>query len=129
MRKCGLTFVAMTFYCAMACAEAAPVEILSPAKEDVIHINSGELMVSVQVDEALTKGRAESGPRVIRILLDGKPAAEGAGPGFTLSGVERGQHTLQAALIDAGGQTLSVSDPVPFTMSPASVNSPTRRKK
>ena len=49
----------------------------------------------------------------IRILLDGKPAApDSSGMSFSLEGVERGKHWLQALLIDGKGQTLSVSDTV-----------------
>ena len=128
MKKFRSIFLAVALFGAMACAGAAPVEILSPAIDDVIHSNSGDLAVSVQVDAALTKGRAENGARKIRILLDGKPAAEGPGPGFALTGVERGQHTLQATLVDAGGQILSVSNPVAFTMWKASTAAPQRRK-
>ena len=47
----------------------------------------------------------------------------------TLQGVERGEHRLQALLIDRQGQSLSVSDTVQFTMWQASKNSPARKKK
>jgi hypothetical protein len=129
MKTRGSIFIAFIFFCVAACAAAAPVQIVSPAKEDVVRNNSGDVAIQVEIDESLLKGRAESGARSIRILLDGNKAAEGSGPTFALSGVERGGHTLQAVLVDASGQSLSVSDPVAFTMAQASVNAPPLRKK
>lgn len=107
-------------------AGAAQVEILAPAQQDTIHDNSGTLAVEVRVEPPIEPRDGRS----IRIVLDGKPAApDSSGTSFTLQDVERGEHWLQALLIDRQGQTLSVSDTVHFTMWQASINSPARKKK
>ena len=118
----------MTLLFSFACvsAGAAQVAILAPVDQDTIHDNAGNLMVDVKVEPPLDPQDGTS----IRILLDGKLAArESSGMSFTLTGVERGEHWLQALLIDRQGQTLSVSDTVHFTMWQASVNAPPRKRK
>ena len=111
---------------ACAPAGAAQVAILAPVQQDTIHDNAGNLAVEVKVEPPTDPRKGTS----IRILLDGKPAApDSAGMTFALTGVERGEHWLQALLIDPQGQTLSVSDTVHFTMWQASKNSPARKKK
>jgi hypothetical protein len=118
----------MTLLLGFACAPAgaAQVAILAPAQQATIHDNSGTLAVNVKVEPPLDSQDGTS----IRILLDGKPAApDSSGMSFTLQGVGRGEHWLQALLIDRQGQTLSVSDTVHFTMWQASVNSPARKRK
>jgi hypothetical protein len=114
--------------CSFACAAAgaAPIAILSPAQQDTIHDNSGNMAVEVKAEPPIDPREGTS----IRLLLDGKPAApDSRGMSFTLQGVERGQHRLQALLIDPQGQTTAVSDTVYFTMWQASVNAPPRKPK
>lgn len=107
-------------------AGAAQVAILTPAPQDTIHDNSGNMAVEVRVEPPTDPNGGTS----IRILLDGKRAApDSRGTKFALQGVERGEHRLQALLIDRQGQTLSVSDTVTFTMWQASVNAPPRKKQ
>lgn len=118
----------MTLLFGFACgaAGAAQVAILAPVEQDTIHDNSGTLAVEVRVEPPIEPRDGTS----IRILLDGRRAApDSPGMSFTLQGVERGEHWLQALLIDRQGQTLSVSDTVHFTMWQASINSPARPKK
>jgi hypothetical protein len=118
----------MTLLFGFACAPAgaAQVAILAPAQQDSIHSNSGTLAVDVAVEPPIEPRDGRS----IRILLDGKRAApDSSGMSVALQGVERGEHWLQALLIDRQGQTLSVSATVYFTMWQASVNSPARQKK
>ncbi len=118
----------MTLLFGFACipAGAAQVAILAPAQHDTIHDNSGNLQVDVAVEPpTLLQDRMS-----IRILLDGKRASpDSPDMSFALEGVERGEHWLQALLIDRQGQTLAVSATVYFTMWQASVNSPARQKK
>ena len=118
----------MTLMLGFACAPAgaAQVAILAPVQQDTIHDNSGNMAVKVKVEPPIDPRKGTS----IRILLDGKPAApDSPGMSFALTGVERGEHWLQALLIDAQGQTLSVSDTIHFTMWQASVNAPPRKPK
>ncbi|HEX4986775.1 MAG TPA: hypothetical protein VFV71_11995 [Burkholderiales bacterium] len=125
MLVCGALVAAALLPCAAGRTAAAQLEILAPARDEVVHDNSGNLTVSVKVDPPAGGGRGQS----VRLLLDGKAVADDAtGARFSLQGVERGRHWLQALLVDANGRTLAVSDTVYFTMWQASVNSPARRK-
>jgi hypothetical protein len=111
--------------CVGVVAGAAPVRIITPLQNDVVHNNEGIMRVDVELDPAL--GRAAE---AVRILLDGKPAApDSLANSFILEGVERGEHWLQALLIDARGQTLQVSDTISFTMWQASVNNPALKRR
>jgi|tagenome__1003787_1003787.scaffolds.fasta_scaffold20962011_2 hypothetical protein len=106
-------------------AGAMPIRIVAPLQNDVVHNNEGIMRVDVELDAGI-------GPaaQAIRILLDGKPAAPDAfANSFTLEGVERGEHWLQALLLDAQGRTLQVSDTVFFTMWQASVNNPALKRR
>ena len=102
--------------CMFVPVRAAQVQILAPAQHDTIHDNAGNVQVELQIEPAELQGG-----KLIRILIDGKPAAPDAiATSFMLQGVERGEHWLQALLIDQQGQTSSVSDTVYFTMWQAS---------
>jgi hypothetical protein len=94
-------------------AMAAQIAVVHPATNDVIPHNSGVMRVDVIAEPPLT---AQDG-NAIRILLDGKPAApDSKGTSFTLEGMERGEHWLQAVLLDSKGQTSAVSNTVYFTV-------------
>ena len=112
--------------CAAAQAGAAQIKIVAPLQNDTVHNNEGIMRVDVAVDPPLDQ---QSG-RAVRILLDGKTAApEFPASSFTLEGVERGEHWLQAVLVDAQGQALQVSDTIYFTMWQASVNNPALNRR
>jgi hypothetical protein len=120
----AVTILLLGFACATA--GAAQVTILAPEQHGVVHDNEGNLAVDVRVEPPIDPKEGTS----IRIVLDGKPAApDASGTSFALQGVERGEHWLQALLIDRKGKTLSVSDTVYFTMWQASVNSPARKNQ
>ena len=111
--------------CIGVAAGAVPIRIIAPLQNDVVHANEGIMRVDVELDPAI-----DQAARGVRILLDGKPAAPDAlANSFTLEGVERGEHWLQALLIDAQGRTLQVSDTVFFTMWQASVNNPALKRR
>src|SRR3954469_7142739 len=111
--------------CVGVAAGAAPVRIIVPLQNDVVHNNEGIMRVDVQLDPAIDRA-AEA----VRILLDGKPAApDSVSNSFTLEGVERGEHWLQALLIDGQGHTVQVSDTIFFTMWQASVNNPALQRR
>lgn len=111
--------------CVGVAAGAVPVRIITPVQNDVVHNNEGIMRVDVELDPAINHS-AEA----VRILLDGKPAApDSLTNSFILDGVERGEHWLQALLIDAQGQTLQVSDTIFFTMWQASVNNPALKRR
>lgn len=115
--------MALSFAC-MA-AGAAQVSLLRPAQHDTIHDNSGNMEVKVKVDPPIDPQEGTS----IRILLDGKVVAtQDSEQTFFLQGIDRGQHSVKAILVDRNGRTLAQSAPVSFTMWQASVRNPARRK-
>ena len=123
MHRAGMGAVLMLVVAAgMApAAEAASVVIVSPRSEETIHDNAGNVAVTVIVDDG-----AQDAP--LRVLLDGRPY----GPlqhtrSFTLTGVERGEHTLQVQLIDAAGEIVASSDAVKFYLWQASRLFPGRK--
>lgn len=112
--------------CVAAPAGAEQVKIIAPLQNDTVHNNEGIMRVDVEVIPPLDKQFGKA----VRILLDGKPAApELPANSFTLEGVERGQHWLQAVLVDEQGQALQVSDTIYFTMWQASVNNPALNRR
>lgn len=97
-------------------AETAII-ILSPKSGETIHDNTGKVAVVVGLGEGAV---LEKGQRV-HILLDGAPAVrDRARRNFVLRDVVRGEHSLQALLVDAKGNTLASSTPVTFYMWQAS---------
>ena len=98
-------------------ADAGPmydlVAITSPGNEETLHSAEGPVQVSVTVQPQL---RTQAGHRVA-LNFDGKPV----GPPkpdtvFVIKDVERGEHTLQAAVVGRDGKPLAESAPVTFYM-------------
>lgn len=105
-------------------ASAAGVAVTRPAPGEVVHDNAGRVSVAVALedDAVLPRGYA------IRLLLDGAPAApDHRGGRFELAGVERGEHRLQAMIVDEDGRVLARSPSVDFTVWRASRLQPGRR--
>lgn len=116
-----LLLAAAALWFAATAATAATIRIISPANEETIHDNSGRVSVSV---EAELRAR-----QVIRLLLDGAPAApDGDSMDFSLEGIERGEHVLEAMIIDDEDRIIAVSPMVKFYAWQASVNLPPRKK-
>lgn len=95
------------------CAIGAPTEGSEFANLDALNI-------SVRTDPLPRPGDQ------IFILLDGAPVNGGAPTGtqYTLTPVERGFHTLQAVIRDAGGEMLCQSPGVSFSVHQPSVKNP-----
>lgn len=107
---------------ALPTGAAQSVQILAPAAETTLHDNSGNVAVAVALDSDLTAGQA------LQPLVDNRPH----GPArqsreFVLEGLDRGEHTLQVQLLDAGGRVVAVSAPVRFYQWQASRLFPSRR--
>ena len=101
-------------------ANAADVEIFQPRSEETVHNNSGN--VTVEIMALLDPGYS------IRLLIDGKRAApDSRDLTFRLRGIQRGEHTLQALVLDERGYVLTRSQPVIFFMWQASSQFPSRR--
>lgn len=104
-------------------ADAASITIASPKPGETIHDNAGNVAVAIVVQN---DGAAQDAS--IRVLLDGQPY----GPvqhsrSFTLTGVERGEHTLQVQLVNAAGKMPVSSNTVKFYMWQASRRFPGRK--
>jgi len=99
------------------------IAIVQPANEGTVHDNEGNVIVQVAVFPSLAPGHQ------VALVLDGRPVAQQTGTTVALSGVERGAHTLQAQVVDAGGATLAASQPVTFSMWQASRLFPGRKSQ
>ncbi len=116
--------LSLAFVCLSA--GAAQVTILAPGQHDTVHNNAGTMAVAVTVEPPLNPDEGTA----IRILLDGKPVtADSTSLSYVLQDIDRGEHWLQALVVDRLGQTLSVSDTVYFTMWQASIQNPARQNK
>lgn len=112
---------------ALARGETAPgpyrsLAIGAPADGATVFDNGGNVEVSVSISPAL-----RAGDRVV-LALDGRAVRERSGARFALSRVDRGEHTLRARVIDAGGNTLISSAPATFYLWRASRLFPNRRR-
>jgi len=87
------------------------VAVILPENDATIRDNTGQVRVEVQVVPALD---SRAGDRVLILLDDRVQGGPLATTRVALAGVDRGTHTLQARVIDAGGTELLASDPVTF---------------
>lgn len=87
---------------------APPVAIVSPASHEMRHDNTGKVPVRVVADVPYAK---------LRIRVDGEERAlVKPTDRLTLYEIDRGEHTLEAELLDAHGLVIAVSEPVVFSM-------------
>jgi hypothetical protein len=96
--------------------------IASPSQDETLWNIEGVLEVVVDVEP-----RLQDGHRVV-LIFDGERRNPVAGPNsrYTIDAVYRGQHTVQAAILDAGNSTLMESRPVQFTVQQPSLLNPNR---
>ena len=92
--------------------------------DDQAYTNIDSLTVVVQTDPAL-----HSGDRVY-VMVDGQALNGGAptGPQFVLSPVDRGTHTAQAQVKDAGGAVQCQTPPVTFHVQQNSILNPNNNR-
>lgn len=98
------------------------IAIAQPQDQATVFNNGGHVDVRILVSPA----PPAPGDRV-ELFLDGRPVPFDDAHGFALDNVDRGTHTLQARIVDAGGTQLIASSPVTFFMWQASRNFPSRR--
>jgi uncharacterized protein DUF4124 len=104
-------------------AAAAPTyrgcAVVQPANDESF-ANPESITVVVQTDPALRGGDQ------VFVTLDGQPLNDGRPTGlqFSISPVDRGQHTLQAAVKDPDGALLCQAPPITYNVQQASVNAP-----
>ncbi len=85
--------------------------------------NAGDMDVVVAVSPEL---HTAAGDR-IALILDGRTASMRGATRFRLTGVVRGEHSVEAQLMDSSGNALIASSPVTFHMWQASRLFPKRR--
>ena len=88
------------------------VSLVSPSNDDVYTNTDGRVGYTVAIEPGLGTGHQ------IWILLDGQ-RVDGAATGSTdgtLTGVERGTHTLVAEVVDLAGRILGSSETVTFNV-------------
>lgn len=105
-----------------AAAHAADILIVSPRHQETVHDNSGN--VTVKLDARV------SGRERIRLLIDGVPAgSDSQKTTIPLEGIDRGEHILEALLLDEKDGILATSPAVTFYMWRASAQFPSRKPK
>jgi len=94
-------------------------QVVAPANDDTFS-NAQSVSTSVQVAPALQNGDQ------VFLLMDGArvPGFPAQGGSFTISPIDRGQHTLQAVVQDQGGKVVCQSPNVSFTVLQPSVLNP-----
>ena len=90
------------------------VEIVSPANDETIRSNSGDITVQVSSSPAL------QGSHLYVIMMDGAKVHESAASSVTLTNVDRGSHTVVAHIQDEKEQFLASSNPITFHLLRAS---------
>ncbi len=87
------------------------IRIEQPAPDSSVRSNEGLVPVSIALEPALQAGHR------VTLTLDGAVLSGSFdGLAIELSGVERGTHSLRAAIEDADGKRLIESQPVSFTL-------------
>lgn len=85
--------------------------IESPVNDATIRDNAGNVAIALTVEPALATEQGHT----VSLFLDGRPVVHGAtSTTLSLSAVDRGTHTVEAALIDAQGKTLKRTPPLVF---------------
>ena len=90
------------------------LSITDPTTNSTIRDNGGQVSVKLELEPPLQKGDS------IAIKLDGKELGKGKGTTINLSNVARGDHSLQAVVINAQGDTVISSSTVTFHLLRAS---------
>ena len=99
--------------------------IIVPTDQTTVFDNAGRLDVRILMSPALPLAEGDA----VELYLDGVPAAAAikTATGFVLEKIERGNHQLQARIVNQAGQTVIASEPVTFFMWQASRQFPNRR--
>lgn len=111
--------VSLSLWLLASTANAADIEIFQPRSEETVHNNNGDVTVEIMalLDSSYT----------IRLLIDGERAApDSRDLTFRLQGIERGEHTLEALILDERGYVVTRSQPVKFFLFHASSRFPSR---
>ena len=82
--------------------------IVSPASEEGIRANDGNVTVRMALQPALRSGDT------VAVSIDGEHIGTGSSTTIQLTNLPRGGHTVQAAVIDTEGKELVQAQPVTF---------------
>jgi len=95
-------------------------EIVSPKQEEVLWNTGGELSVALR-----TRPRLRSGDTIV-LFMDGQEVKQLARGRMQtqLSDVFRGTHSMYAEVRDSGGNAVTKSSPVQFTVQQTSIRNP-----
>lgn len=109
-------------------SEPAPaytrVAITSPGAGETLWNIGGQLQVQLALEPQLANAHE------LRLFLDGNPV-EGVPQGsvqFSIGEVWRGEHTLRAAIFDAGGRELASSEAITFYVQQTSIQGPAQAR-
>lgn len=101
------------------------IAVVDPANDATVFDNAGNVTVTVAVSPGL---RGSAGDQ-IALILDGRVASVRDATRFKLSEIARGEHTLEAQIVDRGGTVVISSNPVKIYLWQASRLFPARRGK
>jgi hypothetical protein len=88
------------------------ITIIHPSDDSTVFDNNGIVNVQIIVSPEPTM---RPGDRV-QLFLDGQAVPLRGGKGFTLEGIDRGTHQLQAQIVNANGEPVIESNRVTFHM-------------
>ena len=92
--------------------------ILQPGQQETLWNVAGNVDVALQLSPALRDGHH------LGVYLDGALTDRPGGSQFQVTGVVRGQHTLQAVVLDTFGTEILRSLPVTFMVQQTSIQNP-----
>lgn len=99
------------------------VEIISPRPEETVRDNPGNVPVTVSSKPSLNSSKGHK----YQFFLDGKPVGKPQTVATkTLSNVDRGEHLVEVAVVDARGKELARSQPTRFFLHRQTVFNPAR---
>jgi hypothetical protein len=100
------------------------LRITQPGPSEILVNTAGDVDVSLNLHPPL---RADLG-HGLTVLLDGAPVAQNTTRmNLVLNNIDRGEHVLEAFVLDAAGQVLIQSIPVHFTLQRPSLLQPGRQ--
>ena len=100
----------------------AQLAISSPVAGETLWNIEGNLSVDVTVTPRVAQGH-----RLVLIVDGAQLPLQPSGTSFTVTEIYRGQHTVQAAILDLAGNAVLRSAPVQFTVQQPSLLNPNRR--
>ena len=92
--------------------------ISSPANDETVRDNGGSVSIALTLKPSLQSGH------VVDIRMDGASIGRGSSTSITLTNVDRGSHTVQAAVLDGDGAEVARTDSVTFHLKRASAIKP-----